>query len=69
MTTCPNCPPGYDCENGSYYTGDALATEVKRLEDGWAWRCWLCGWHGVGLVSEEGAHRELARHDCMPDPS
>jgi hypothetical protein len=23
--TCPNCPPGYDCESGNYYTGDMQA--------------------------------------------
>jgi hypothetical protein len=30
MTTCPNCPPGYDCETGNYYTGDIeLITDVE----------------------------------------
>lgn len=27
---CPNCPPGYDCESGNYYTGDV---EIRRLPD------------------------------------
>jgi hypothetical protein len=22
MTTCPNCPPGYDCETGNYSYDD-----------------------------------------------
>lgn len=41
-------------------------TEIKKLDDGWAWRCWVCGWHGVGLVSGEGARREMAQHECHP---
>jgi hypothetical protein len=33
MPTCPNCPPGYDCESGNYYTGDVQVTDPYSFDD------------------------------------
>lgn len=36
--------------------------DVDHKREGWFWRCRFCGWLGVGLATEDAAHREACRH-------
>lgn len=35
---------------------------ITVMADSWAWTCAGCGWAGLGLLSEQAAHREANHH-------